>query len=98
MKTQSGGITPADYTELFSEAGLSFRVINLVSENEVSNAGFVGKVPSDGQQLPALVFTTQLNRSGGHFDLLAPPNHLAGKVNLPTDAQEYVKNDYQIYS
>jgi hypothetical protein len=98
MKTQSGGITPADYTELFSEAGLSFRVINLVSENEVSNAGFVGKVPSDGQQLPALVFTTQLDRSGGHFDLLAPPNHLAGKVNLPTDAQEYVKNDYQIYS
>jgi hypothetical protein len=97
MASESSRFEPSQYQDLFYAAGLSFRVLN-VSENEVNNAGFIGKQPHGGERLPALVYTQQLNNSDGHFDLLAPPNHLSGKVNLPTDAQKFVMNDYQNYS
>jgi hypothetical protein len=97
MASDSSGIDPGDesYLEIFQEAGLSFRVIN---PDQIKTLGFVGKMPEDNEQLPALLFTKQLSSADGHFDLLAPRNHLAGKVNLPTDAKKYVQNDYQIYS
>jgi hypothetical protein len=97
MNTDSSGfeLTNGSYQKLFADAGLSFWVLTLNSNKDGFVASPVGKKPADANA-PALLFTKQLSSEEGHFDLLAPPNHLAGKVNLPTDAQKYVTNDYRM--
>lgn len=96
MASDSSGFDPGkeSYQEIFQEAGLSFRVINPA---EIDTPSYVGKFPGDNDQVPALLFTKQLGRNEGHFDLLAPSGHLAGKINLPTDASRYVANDYKVH-
>jgi hypothetical protein len=99
MAKESAGIEPNAYNELFHKAGLSFRVLTLDPGNGgISPVGFVGIAPEDADPAPALLFTRQQSGKGGHYDLLAPRGHLANQVALPTDAKNYVKNDYQIYS
>jgi hypothetical protein len=97
MNTNSSGfeLTKPSYQKLFADAGLSFWVVTTNPRNTDFNASLVGKQPADANA-PALLFTKQLSSEEGHFDLLAPSNHLAGKVNLPTDAQKYVTNDYRM--
>jgi hypothetical protein len=94
MASNSSGFDPGkeSYQEVFQEAGLSFRVINLGS---IDTPSYVGKFPDDNEQVPALLFTKQTNSAEGHFDLLAPRGHLANQVALPTDANSYVMNDYK---
>jgi hypothetical protein len=97
MNTDSSGfeLTKDSYQKLFADAGLSFWVLTPNPTNTGFLASLLGKQPADANT-PALLFTKQLSSEEGHFDLLAPPNHLAGKVNLPTDAQKYVTNDYRM--
>jgi hypothetical protein len=97
MNTDSSGfeLTKESYQKLFADAGLSFWVLTPNPKNDGFNASPVGKQQPDANA-PALLFTKQLSSAEGHFDLLAPRGHLAGKVNLPTDAQKYVKNDFKL--
>jgi hypothetical protein len=95
--------TAVKYQSLFAAAGLSFWVL---APNEAGSVGvgLVGRRPAEGEQVPAMLFTKELDldptaprREKGHFDLLAPSSHLVGQVDLPFDASRYVQNDHKVH-